>query len=87
MLKSKFKLENLKTRVDKIQGCIKVIEDSTLAITMKSAALYPDLPKNHDQNFISLFYEDTCDFSLIKHYHFNEGLLNTKPSNSSLVLG
>jgi len=51
---------------------------------MKSTAMYPD---KKQENFISVFYEDSCDFNLIKHYRVSEGFINTKPSNSSQILG
>jgi hypothetical protein len=96
LLEKKGKLENLKSRINRANNIIASFETLPQALTIKSKRFYPNISQEGSDGtaryplYKSIFYDDVCDFKLLKNVpgitkKSNE--LNTKPSNSSNFLG
>ena len=84
ILEKKTKMENLKARINRCSQIINSLESLPQALTIKSTKFYP---VNKEVFSRSIFYEDICDFKLMKNFSISKYEINNKLSNQNQVLG
>ena len=83
-MEKKTKMENLKARINRCSLIINSLESLPQALTIKSTKFYP---QNKDLFYRSIYYEDICDFKLMKNFLNPKYEINNKMSNQNHVLG
>lgn len=88
ILEKKVRLENLKSRLYRAAKIIQSLEKTPKALTIKCKREYPNCKNdNSETEHTSIYYNDVCDFSLVRNLSMNKEDFNTKPFNPSSVLG
>lgn len=88
ILEKKLKLENLHSRLVRINKILGILENIPTAITLLSKKFYPENLESYQSK--SVYYNDICDFSLsqqVNRFKEPNKKLNSKPANSLDELG
>lgn len=88
ILEKRNRLENLHSRIIRINKILALLENIPQALTLLSKKFYPENLESYQ--FKSIYYNDICDFSLenqVNKFKESKHILNNKPANSLEDLG
>jgi hypothetical protein len=88
LLEKRQKLENLHSRIIRINKILGKLEGIPQALTLLSKKFYPENVESFQHT--SVFYNNICDYSMtpqVQKFKENTKKINTKPSNSLEDLG